>query len=554
MKRILHGLLLAIALSAPIVAQPVLQENPLAPLDTSSPEATLNAFMSQARTIELAYVDYQTDKTFAGEERVNDAIRRITEVFDLSQVPGSNRREVGAASFVQLFDILLRLPAPPETAMPVPPEPDPEIAREKMRVPGTGIDLVRIAEGPRTGEFLFSARTVAQLPEFHRLIEGHALLQPSAVPNWNVALVRFTGPLFSQQFLESLPEPLHILIFGTPAWKVVVTLSLLLAIGGFSLFWHRVVRQRLAGQSALSRNAWALTEPLAFAGLLALSSGFARVQVNTSGAYGLAIQSTTLFAFYVAAAWGVWILCQVIAEWIISSPTIPDQSFDAHLLRLIAGTISLAGAAFFLLFGANAIGLPALGVVASLGVGGVAVALAAQSTFENLFGGLNLFADRPFRVGDTIEHSDGIGTVEAIGPRSTRIRDLDGTLITIPNGAISKMHVTNFSLRKKFLFNHKVGLLLNTTPEQLERFKADVTGRLGEHPLVEDSDDLPRATIVALSDFAIEIDVFAYVLAGSFTEFLETQDQLLVTILTLVEQNGIGLAYPSQTIFLAKGA
>jgi len=99
--------------------------------------------------------------------------------------------------------------------------------------------------------------------------------------------------------------------------------------------------------------------------------------------------------------------------------------------------------------------VPTLGLLAGISIGGVALALAAQSTVENLLGGFTIFADRPFRVGDEIRFGGKAGRVEAIGPRSTRIRDADGSLTTVPNANISKDQLTNVSARSSSLFRHQ---------------------------------------------------------------------------------------------------
>ena len=111
--------------------------------------------------------------------------------------------------------------------------------------------------------------------------------------------------------------------------------------------------------------------------------------------------------------------------------------------------------------------MPVYGIAAGLGVGGLAVALAAQPTIENLLGGMSLFADKPVRVGDVCKYGDAVGTIEAIGIRSARIRGEDRTLTTIPNAALAKMPIVNLSQRDRMLIQTVIGLRYETTPEQL---------------------------------------------------------------------------------------
>ena len=149
---------------------------------------------------------------------------------------------------------------------------------------------------------------------------------------------------------------------------------------------------------------------------------FIRTQVNVSGDFGIGESFAATIGLYVAAAWAAWIACFLVVEAIIASPSIPDNSYDAHLLRLTARVGAILAAGAVIVYGATDIGIPALGLLAGLGVGGFALALASQSTVENLFGGVSIFADRPFRVGDFIRFGDGAGRSR----RSGRARAVSG--------------------------------------------------------------------------------------------------------------------------------
>lgn len=189
--------------------------------------------------------------------------------------------------------------------------------------------------------------------------------------------------------------------------------------------------------------------------------------------------------FYFALAWTALLAGRLVAELVVALPAIPDQSYDAHLLRLVARVSGLLAAGGVVIYGADKIGIPALGIIAGVGVGGVALALAAQSTIENLLGGISIFVDRPFRIGNFIQYGSNSGVVEAIGPRSSRIRGLDGTLTTVPNADLAKMHIVNFSLRDKCLFVQVLGLRYETTRLQVEWILDTTEKRLLAHPIVE---------------------------------------------------------------------
>jgi MscS family membrane protein len=189
-------------------------------------------------------------------------------------------------------------------------------------------------------------------------------------------------------------------------------------------------------------------------------------------------------------------------------------------------------------------------VLAGVGLGGIAIAFAAQKTLENLFGGVSLISDQPIRVGDFCRFADKFGTVEDIGLRSTRIRTLARTVLSIPNGQLSLMHLENFTLRDKCLINQKIGLRYETTPDQIRYILTEIQEMLRNHPGVFQEDWRVRLTEFGASAFTIEI--FAYLLTDDHLVYLETQEELLLSIFDLIVAAGSGLAFPCQTTYLTR--
>jgi MscS family membrane protein len=186
----------------------------------------------------------------------------------------------------------------------------------------------------------------------------------------------------------------------------------------------------------------------------------ALVQINMRWGAASAIELALTAVMFLSGAWLSWRAAPVIAEAIISSPRIAPESVDAYLIRISMRLLALAGVASLLSIGAERLGAPVYGIVAGLGVGGLAIALAAQPKVENLIGSLSLFADKPIRVGDFCKYGDDVGTVEAIGIRSTRIRGVDRTLTTVPDGALSKMPIVNFAQRDRMLMKTRIAAVL----------------------------------------------------------------------------------------------
>jgi len=183
-------------------------------------------------------------------------------------------------------------------------------------------------------------------------------------------------------------------------------------------------------------------------------------------------------------------------------------------------------------------------ILASLGVGGIAIALAAQKTIENFFGGVSVVADRPVAVGDFCKFGDRMGTVEDIGLRSTRVRTPDRTLVTVPNGQFSTMTIENFSKRDKMLFHFTLNLRRDTKPDQVRSLLQSITSLLQHHTKV-DAGATP-VQFVGVGTYSLDLDVSAYVLTSDDSEFAQIRQELLLAMLDAVEAAGTALALPTQ--------
>jgi MscS family membrane protein len=183
-------------------------------------------------------------------------------------------------------------------------------------------------------------------------------------------------------------------------------------------------------------------------------------------------------------------------------------------------------------------------IVAGLGVGGIAIALAAQKTIENFFGGVAVVSDRPVAVGEFCKFGDRMGTVEDIGLRSTRIRTPDRTLVTVPNGQFSSMTLENFDRRDKMLFHFLLNVRRDTKPDQVRELLVSIAKILVENPKLEKA-ALP-VHFNGVGTYSLDLEITAYVLTKDGDEFLKIQQDLYLRILDAVEAAGTALALPTQ--------
>ncbi|KFI06567.1 mechanosensitive ion channel family protein [Massilia sp. BSC265] len=186
--------------------------------------------------------------------------------------------------------------------------------------------------------------------------------------------------------------------------------------------------------------------------------------------------------------------------------------------------------------------------IAALGIGGIALALGAQKTVENLVGSVTVIADRPAQVGDFIKVGDVVGTVEDVGIRSTRIRTLGRTLVTIPNGDFSARQIENFAARDRFLFNPVIGVDYRTPAAKIEEAVRIVKGVLLERTDIAEG---ARANLAAIGERSFHIEVFSYIEAPDWDASVIVREALLMSIIARLEAAGIGLAFPAQTVVFA---
>jgi MscS family membrane protein len=262
--------------------------------------------------------------------------------------------------------------------------------------------------------------------------------------------------------------------------------------------------------------------------------------------YYFKVQGTALLF---AVAWLLWDFVTVWTQRLRRRMTAPQERGTLSLSLLLHRVLKMGIAVTALLSIFYLAGLNLSAALAGLGIGGIAVALAAQKTIENLFGGISILTDRVIRVGDLCRVGETIGTVEDIGLRSTRIRTYERGLISVPNGSLATANVENLSARDKMRVFCTIGLRYETTREQLERVLTQVSTMLREHPRVETPSSWIR--LAKLADSALQLEMQAYVMTREYDDFTSVREDILLRVMDIVESCGTSLAFPSQTVYLA---
>jgi MscS family membrane protein len=218
------------------------------------------------------------------------------------------------------------------------------------------------------------------------------------------------------------------------------------------------------------------------------------------------------------------------------------------LVSLFSRVARFALVGFAILAVLNELGYSVTSVLAGLGIGGIALALGAQKTLENVFGAFALAVDQPIREGDFVRIDDFVGTVETIGLRSTRIRTLDRTLISIPNGKLADMRLETFAARDRVRLQTVVSLRFGSTAEQIKKVMEGFRESLrAQKELWPDS---VAVNFVKIGASSLDIEVSAWFVMENFDEFRRVREDVLLRFLAVVEASGTSIAFPTQTIHL----
>ncbi len=271
--------------------------------------------------------------------------------------------------------------------------------------------------------------------------------------------------------------------------------------------------------------------------------------VLLSGSWILGLpEGTTLVLAGVATVLIVFGLFLVGWQWIgrLAETYRKAERISGHnliLLSLTSGVLRGLLLVVAVLVVADQLSIPLTGVLAGFGIGGIAFALAAQPTLQNLLSGFTIYADRPLSVGDFCRFGDKMGTVEEIGLRSTRLRTLDRTVISVPNSQFLDMQLENYARRDRFLFTTTLGLRYETTPDQLRYVLAELRKLLIAHPMVVP--DPMRVRFAGFGAHSLDVEVFSYILASDMDTFAAIREDLLLRIMETVDAAGTQFAFPS---------
>lgn len=472
---------------------------------SDSPRRALERFLKSARAgnFEIAAAALFTVRT--SSEEMNELARKLQAVLD-RRVP-LDREHV---------DKISDLPAGnAQDGMPD----DDEIGRVDMPLGTEAVRLHRRRSPDGTAQWVFSLDTVNRIESWYERLEDRWALDH--LPN--ALLVTGLGGLLLWQWLA-----LPVLFIG----------SLL-----FGLFLARILRiaLRLAWRSELGG---AIVErqlgPLRVLSTALLMRLLTQILYLTAGAEEN-VRAACNVGLIAGFMFGLWRVAEVLSsriqgsEWLKARPTLVGVMPLVHRLTEV-GIWSAA-----VLWCLQELGYSVTGVLASLGLGGLAVALAAKNTLEHLLGGMTLSLDQPMRVGDLVKIGDVQGTVEQIGLRSTRIRTPDRSLVTIPNGKLSDMLIETLAARDRIRMNLALNVQYTLKAQGLRDLREALLANIGKNANVHK--ERIRVHYINLSDTAATIEITCWITTNDQDQFLDVRHNLLLGLLEVVESFGAAAVF-----------
>ena len=526
----LAGMLLA-CLSATATADEPAGTTPLTPLDTSSPRATLRSFCD---TVDRIFVNLTTaERTLALRADTRHLIQQAVTCLDISAIAPTLVDSESRQSIVCLKEVLDRIELPRIADIP-----DAAAAKadglKRWRLPGTEIMLTRISDGPREGDFVFSAETVTQAARFYDLIRLLPYRSDAGSPGLHEAYVTIGGWMIPESFIRGLPAWAHAKILGETLWQWTATLLLLMA--STAAVWHAWKLPRRQTGSASRDVVGRLLFPAVLIAVSLICDNLLTIQIRLTGDNLLAVKLFLRVVTLVGVLGGVLVTMSWLCDLLINIQGMRPEAIDSQLIRLGGKVLTFIIVSWILLNAADSIGIPVTPLMAGLGAGGLALALASQYTLENLIAGLVIFADKPVRIGDDCQFGGVRGRVERIGLRSTRIRGADRSVISVPNAEFAKMQLVNFTARDHIPLAISLTLQPDIAPRTLRKLLERLHRVLVDHPRL--ANEPASARLSSATPSAITVEVSALALTGDDDEHLSIREEVLLTMMEVIRACG----------------
>ncbi|MBI39914.1 MAG: hypothetical protein CMF59_09960 [Leptospiraceae bacterium] len=502
----------------------------LEPIRTDSPRETMQSFMEAMNDYKTGTEQGIPDK----EARIQDAIRTL----DLSEIPAVTREEKGREAAMLLKEVMDRVIVMDYDRIPA--EDDENPLPNRWRLAGTEIIILQQKDGERSGEYLFSAATVERSREFYEKVRDLPYLDGSG-----------GGAAYKDPWMDQyIPSWAQKNVLGILTWQwiglaIVILLGLIIrTIVKFSV-------GKLVILVSKSETKWddklidALRGPTGFA-IATLFWYFSLKYLRFDGGVLTFFNVIIQILFSVNFIWLAYRLTGVATEYMTALASKTESTLDDQLVPLLSRTLKIFVVVFGILVTIQNLGINVMSVLAGLGIGGLAFALAAKDAVANFFGSLMILFDKPFQAGEWIKVGEAEGTVEEIGFRSTRIRTFYNSLISIPNADLMNAKIDNMGRREFRRLLLKLGVTYDTGPDKLEGFLEGIKNIIKANPHTRK--DYYHVVFHEYGPDSLIIMVYVFFKVPDWSSELVERQNLMLEIYRLAQSMGVEFAFPTQTL------
>ena len=359
--------------------------------------------------------------------------------------------------------------------------------------------------------------------------------------------------VIDEALLARIPRSLRGEVFGVALWQFLAIFVILLV----GIVVRKVLQvliesrvKRLAdrfGRAGASRIVDVFASPgatLAMALILHVSYPHLRLRIGAALAMAVAVRVLVVLSL----VWAVYRMVDVFAAWLGHRATLTDSKLDDQLVPLVRKSLKVIVVIMGGLFILQNLNVNVASLLAGLGIGGLAFALAAKDTLANFFGSIMIFSDRPFQVGDWVKIGDAEGIVEEVGFRSSRIRTFYNSLLTIPNGKIVDTVVDNYGARVYRRVFTTLNLTYDTTPEQMQAFVEGVRAILRANPHTRK--DYYEVHMSGFGAHSLDVMLYFFFKVSSWSDELRERHNVFLEVMRLASEIGVSFAFPTQTLFV----
>ncbi|MCB1190535.1 MAG: mechanosensitive ion channel family protein [Leptospiraceae bacterium] len=477
------------------------------------------------------------------DEKLSSEIDLAIRCLNMEDIPYLIRKDKGREAAIFLKEVIDRVYVPNYSEVPLKMGSE---SNSKWVIPRTEITISRVEVGDRTGEYLISKDTVFRAKEFYQKVKHLPYKKGSG-----------KGAGYSEPWTTKyIPSWAKQIYFFVVLWK---WLGIILAIfSGYlikvlskyilKLVLYLIQKKRIESKIELYQNIYdSCYNPIGYLSVI----GFWFLCLNLFPVSGKFFQITLVILELLLSIIVIWFFYKLIdffTNYIASKTNVDDDKIDLQLLPFIRKTLKVVVVILGFLVVVQNLGVNVVSIMAGLGIGGLVFAFAAKDTAANLFGSIMILLDKPFKVGDYIVVGNTDGKVEEIGFRTTRIRTLYNSLVSIPNAEVANVKIDNMEERQYRRTVTKIGIGYDTLPEKIEGFMEGIKNILKANQYIRK--DYINVSFNGFGEYSLEIFILFHLIVPDYLFELSEKNNLYLEILRLATDMDVTIAYPTRSIHI----